>query len=99
MAALALSTSKTVSIMSRSAPPRINPRAASAYASASSSKVTDRAAGSATSAEIEAVLLVGPSDPATNRGRFGSRASAASAAARAIRAASTWISYATPSIP
>ena len=51
------------------------------------SQVTLRAPESLTSGEIEAVLFVGPSDPATKRGLSGVCAVAASAAARAIAAA------------
>ena len=65
IAALALSVSKIVSTSSRSAPPATWPRAASRYASASSSKDTLRAAGSLTSGAMEPVRLVGPSEPAT----------------------------------
>ncbi len=88
IAALALSVSKIVSTRRRSAPPATWPSAASRYATTSSAKVTLRAAGSLTSGEREAVRFVGPSDPATNRGR-PSRASASSAAARARRAAAS----------
>ena len=49
--------------------------------------------------ELEAVRLVGPSEPITKRGLAGSAASAASAAARAIRAPSRLISATTPSSP
>ena len=59
-AALAFSVSKTVSTSNRSAPPSINPSAASAYAETSSSYVTLRAPGSFTSGEIDAVRFVGP---------------------------------------
>ena len=65
IAALALRVSKIVSISSRSAPPSTSPRASSRYAATSSSKVTLRAPGSLTSGEIDAVLEVGPSEPAT----------------------------------
>src|SRR3954453_20029741 len=46
-----------------------------------------RKPGSFTSGEIEAVLLVGPSTPATKRGRSGVRACHSSAASRASWAA------------
>ena len=98
IAALALSVSKMVSISSRSAPPAISPRAASSYASTSSSNDTLRAAGSLTSGEREPVRLVGPIDPATNLGR-PSAASASSAATRARRAAASLISYASSERP
>ncbi len=98
IAAFALRVSKIVSMSRMSAPPAIWPSAASRYAAASSSKPTLRAAGSFTSGEIEAVRLVGPSDPATNRGRPSPR-SASSAASRARRAAASLISRATSSRP
>ncbi len=87
MAAFALSVSKIVSTRMRSAPPSHSPRSASAYASTSSSNVMLRKPGSLTSGEIDAVLLVGPSAPATKRGFSGVRAVHSSAAARAMRAA------------
>ena len=57
----------------------------------SSSKVTLRAPGSLTSGEMDAVLGVGPSEPATKRGRSGGRVTS-SAASRASAAAATFIS-------
>ena len=72
IAALALSVSKIVSTSSRSAPPSTRPAACSAYAATSSSKLVLRKPGSLTSGEIDAVRLVGPSPPATKRGRDGS---------------------------
>ena len=81
IAALALSVSKIVSIISRSLPPSTSPRAASRYAVASWSKDTLRAPGSLTSGEIEAVRVVGPRAPATQRGR--SSVATSSAARRA----------------
>ena len=48
--------------------------------------MTLRAPGSFTSGEMEAVLLVGPSAPTTNRGLSGVRAVIASHASRASRA-------------
>ena len=83
IAALALSVSKIVSTSSRSAPPSTRPDACSVYASTSPSKVMLRNPGSLTSGEIDAVRLVGPSPPATNRGRSGSDSVTASAASRA----------------
>ena len=71
IAALALRVSKIVSTRSRSAPPSTRPRASSRYDATSSSKPVLRAPGSLTSGEIEAVLLVGPSEPATYRGHSG----------------------------
>ena len=65
IAALALSVSKIVSISSRSQPPSISPRACSAYASRSASKVDARNVWSLTSGEMERVRLVGPMAPAT----------------------------------
>ena len=98
IAAFALSVSKIVSTSRRSAPPAISPSAASPYASTRSSNDTLRAAGSLTSGEMDAVRLVGPMDPATNRGR-PSAASASSAASRASRAAASFISRATSASP
>ena len=69
IAALALSVSKIVSTSSRSAPPSTRPAACSTYAATSSSKLMLRKPGSLTSGEIDAVRLVGPSPPATKRGR------------------------------
>ena len=88
-----------VSTSSRSTPPSIRPRTCSAYASRSSSKVIDRAAGSSTSGEIDSRRFVGPIAPATKRGRSGVRAVHSSAAARARRAASAFISRTTASVP
>ncbi len=84
IAAFALSVSKIVSIISRSLPPSTSPRAASRYAVASWSNETLRAPGSLTSGEIEAVRVVGPRAPATQRG--WSSVATASAASRASRA-------------
>ena len=98
-AALQFSVSKTVSTSSRSTPPSSSASACSAYAAASSSKLTLRNPGLLTSGESEAVRLVGPSAPATNRGRDGSRAVHSSAAARARRAAARLMSPAAPSRP
>ena len=98
IAALALSVSKIVSISRRSAPPSSSPLTCSAYALRSSSKVTARKPGLATSGEIEAVRLVGPMAPATKRGRPSSLC-ATSAAARASLAPSRLSSYAIPAMP
>ena len=48
--------------------------------------------GSLTSGEIDAVVLVGPRAPVTQRGRSGVRAVTASQASRASRADSRFIS-------
>jgi hypothetical protein len=64
-AALALSVSKMVSTISRSARPSSRPFVASAYAATSSAHVTLRAPGSLTSGEMLAVRFVGPRIPAT----------------------------------
>jgi hypothetical protein len=71
MAAFAFRVSKMVSMSKRSTPPSTSPRASSPYASLSSSKVTFLKPGLFTSGEREAVLLVGPKAPATNRGLSG----------------------------
>jgi hypothetical protein len=73
-------------------PPSIRPRACSLKASRSWSKVMLRKAGLLTSGEIDRMRLVGPIEPATNRGRSGVRAVHSSAAARASFAPSTFIS-------
>ena len=99
IAALALSVSKIVSMRSRWQPPSTRPRICSAYASRTRSNVVERNDGSATSGEIDSVLLVGPIEPATNRGRSGVRAVQTSAARPAIRAAATFISRARGSRP
>ena len=90
IAALALRVSKIVSMRRMSTPPSTRPRASSRYAATRSSKLTLRAPGSLTSGEIDAVLDVGPSEPATNRGRSGVEAS--SAASRASLAAARFSS-------
>ena len=87
IAALALRVSKIVSMKSRSEPPSSRPRVDSEYAATSWSKLTLRAAGSLTSGEIDAVRVVGPSAPATYRGRSGV-ADLVARPARASRAAS-----------
>ena len=85
IAALAFSVSKTVSIISTSAPPWIRPRAASLIGRAQFVE-GDVAEGRdrSTSGEMEAVRLVGPSTPATRRGR--SAVDASSQISRASRA-------------
>ncbi len=80
----------------RSAPPSITPRICVAYPATNSSKLTSRAAGSETSADIEAVRFVGPNEPATNRGLSLLNSSATR---RAIAAASREISYTYSSNP
>ena len=65
-AAFAFNVSNIVSTIKISDPPSNNPRVCSAYASTNSSNVTFLCPGSSTDGEIEAVLLVGPKDPATN---------------------------------
>jgi hypothetical protein len=92
MPALAFSVSTIVSSSSRSQPPSIRPRVCVSKAEHRSSKVMLRAAGLFTSGEIDNSLLVGPIEPATNRGRSGVRAVNSSAAARASRAAATFSS-------
>jgi hypothetical protein len=99
IAAFALSVSKTVSISSRSAPPSTSAAAASSYASARAANDVFRAPGSFTSGEMLAVRLVGPSTPATYRGREGSAASNSSATARARRAPSRFNSATSDSAP
>ena len=91
-AAFAFRVSKAVSTRRRSAPPSRRPSACSWYASSSSAKVTERAPGSFTSRESEAVLLVGPSAPATHAKRPFSAAMTPSTAWRAARAAATLMS-------
>ena len=89
MPALAFSVSTIVSSRSRSHPPSMRPRACSLYASRSSSNVIARNAGLLTSGEIDRIRLVGPIDPAANRGRSGVRAVHSSHAAFASLAPST----------
>ena len=98
-AALALRVSKTVSTISRSAPPSTSASACSLYATRSSSKETLRAPGSFTSGEIDAVRFMGPSTPATQRGFSGVLALYSSAASRATRAAARLISRTASSTP
>ncbi len=97
-AALAFRVSKTVSMSSRSTPPSRSATICSPYTSASWSKVTARKPGRSTSGESDAVRLVGPMDPATQRGR-PSRAVAASSTSRAIRAAARFMSRTRRSVP
>jgi len=97
-AALALSVSKMVSTRRMSAPPSINPLAASLYAMRRSSNVTARKPGFETSGEMEAVRLVGPSAPATKR-FLPSLFSASIAACTARRVPSTLSSRASASMP
>ena len=80
--------SKIVSTINTSAPPSINARACSRYVETSSSKLTLRKPGSLTSGEIDAVLVVGPSAPATHLGLSGVFLVNSSATDRAIFAAS-----------
>ena len=87
-AALQFSVSRWVSVRIRSTPPSIRARVCSANASTSSRNVTVRAPGSLTSGDSDALLVVGPIEPATNRGLPSSR-SAWSAARRATCAAAT----------
>ncbi|CDA21322.1 unknown [Bacteroides sp. CAG:144] len=70
-AALALRVSKIVSMRSKSTPPSMSAVICSRYASARSSNVNARKAGLLTSGDMEQVLLVGPTEPATNRGLSG----------------------------
>ena len=86
-AALALRLSKTVSTISRSAPPSARVRACRLYASKRRSKVMLRTEGSATSGDREAVRPVGPKIPATQRGRSGVAYASAARRARATAAA------------
>ncbi len=87
-AALALRVSMWVSGKSRSTPPSISAIAWALNASTSSRNVTERKPGSLTSGDSEALLLVGPIEPATQRG-LPSSATARSTARRAQAAAAT----------
>ena len=60
--------SNTVSTSKISTPPSISPEICSLYDSFNLSKEIARNAGFSTSGDIDAVLLVGPIDPATNLG-------------------------------
>ena len=99
IAAFAFSVSKIVSTRIVSAPPSSRPWVASRYDATSSSNDTLRKPASSTRGEIDAVRFVGPSTPATYRGRDGSRASKSSATARAIRAPVSLSSRASDSMP
>jgi hypothetical protein len=89
-AAFKLSVSNVVSGSSKSTPPSRSPRACSLYAAANSSKLIARNPGFSTSGDSDAVRLVGPIAPATNRGRAG--VAARRAAATASSAAALFIS-------
>jgi hypothetical protein len=91
-AAFAFSVSKIVSTRKRSTPPSASADAASVYVATRSSKEVLRKPGSLTSGEIDAVRLVGPTAPATKRGRDGSAFSNLSHAALASLAASRFSS-------
>ena len=88
MAAFAFNVSKMVSTIRMSTPPSTNPQTCSTYASFIASNVIARKVGSLTSGEIDKVLFVGPSAPATKRGRSGVCADHLLAARFATRAAS-----------
>ena len=92
IAAFAFSVSTIVSTSSRSQPPSIRPRACSLKAFFSASNVMLRKAGLLTSGEIERMRLVGPIEPAANRGRDGSLAVYSSHAVRASLAPSRFSS-------
>src|SRR5690606_34833545 len=94
IAAFELSVSKMVSISSISTPPSTSARICSLYAILKSSKFAALNIGSSTLGLIEAVLLVGPIEPATNLGLSGVLALYSSAASRAILAAARFISLA-----
>jgi hypothetical protein len=98
-AALAFSVSKIVSTIRRSTPPSTSARAATLYASLTWSKLTARKPGSFTSGESESVRFIGPSTPATQRGRPGDLAVCASATSRAMRAPARFSSATTSSSP
>ena len=91
-AALVLRVSNWVSRRRRSTPPSIRASICSEYAARSVSKSMARMAGFSTSGDIEAVLPVGPIDPATKRGLSGVVRFIASASWRAMRAAARFIS-------
>ena len=99
-AAFMLSVSMWVSAIRMSTPPSRRAAACSRYEAASSSKVIARAPGSLTSGESDAVLVVGPIEPTTQRGRWaGSAATKASTASRATRAAARLIVLTSPARP
>ena len=83
-----------VSIRSISTPPSVSARICSLYTVLKSSKVAALNMGSSTFGLIEAVLLVGPIEPATNLGLPGVLILYSSAASRAILAAARFISLA-----
>src|SRR6056297_1181446 len=85
-AAFAFRVSKIVSTSRMSTSPSIRTSTWSRYAFCRASKVRLRAAGSFTSGEMERVLGVGPTAPATKRGVEGSFAVQASEDSRASRA-------------
>ena len=98
-AALELRVSKIVSIRNASTPPSINADICSSYASVISSKETERAAGSSAFSDIDSILPVGPTLPATKRGRSGVISIILSASSRASLAAAIFISLIFPCIP
>ncbi len=79
-----LSVSNTVSTSKMSAPPSIKAIICSEYAFTSWSNVTALKPGLFTSGEMDAVLLVGPIEPATNLGLEGSLRVISSATSFAI---------------
>ena len=90
-AAFMLSVSMWVSGNRRSTPPSRRARACCLNAATSSAKLTARKPGSLTSGDSDAVLVVGPIEPATQR-TFLSSCSARSAARRATWAAARLMS-------
>ena len=82
--AFKLSVSVTVSNKSKSAPPLINARACCLNATTNSSNEIERKPGLFTSGDIDANFVVGPIEPATNRGLSGVFAVISSATSRAI---------------
>ena len=66
--------SKTVSTNNKSTPPSTKASICALYAILKSSNVTALNPGSLTSGDMLAVRFVGPIDPATNLGLFGSLA-------------------------
>ena len=91
-AALAFRVSKMVSTIRISAPPSSKPFTCSPYALTKSSKLTALKPGSLTSGDIDAVLFVGPIEPATYLGFSGFSFVNSSAASLAILADSKLIS-------
>ena len=98
-AALTLSVSKIVSNNNKSTPHSTRVSICSRYAVRNISKSTARRAGSSTSGDIEAVLPVGPTEPATKRGLSGVKAVIRSASARARATAARFISRTALCIP